>query len=1532
MRSFTRAAAAIAVLAAGVPASAQAPASPGDGSLVFNPDMRQWAHRAAGVPWFCTADGRCVEIRFDGVAAGQIATAEIAGLGSSGGTYYLALRHGEIAGGRQQAFRCVAEACAPSELPPGDFAYLGTHSLTLQGLLQGRLETRTVILARAADAPERSRLMLCTDRACTDQALTRDNAADLVFLGAAATEGRNRLWLRARSGAVVGCAPSEAAGEDRLDCRPTAMVFPAGDASLVFNPDMRQWAYRDAGVPSFCTAGGRCSPIRFDRVAAGQIAAAEITPLGFAGGTYYLALRRADLAGARQQAFRCVADSCAPAEMPAGDFAFLGTHSLTLQGRLQSRTAILARAADAPERSRLLLCTDRACTEQAFTRDNANDLAFMGAAPMDGRNRLWLRARNGSVIGCAPSETAGEDRLDCSPTAMVFADPVAPATADNTDSDAQSITAAIEDAIRRGNWAEADRLIAEGRSRFPAQPQWAQFERRLVQLRADRDGRARIAQARRLVADARRYAEAGDYRAAEAVLQEAAALAPGLADIAQARAEISRLRAERFQRFRERSQFVAAIEQALDAFRLWEAEGLIGEALRRFPNDADFRNFERRVSQLRAQAEWQGRLNRAARLVASARDAMNRQQFDEAERHLDAAEALAMGLPEIRAARADLRRLSAAADARDAEIRQFTVDIEAALARNQFAQADRMLAFAVRRHPAHPGWADLRRRIDRAKASVPPPTAPIVANARAAIARKDWAGAERFVAQAERLDAANPDVRRARAELTAARDAAGRQALNFINTARTAMTRRDWTTAESAVAAAELADPQNPAVLQVRRDLNAARGSAAGPALTFVNAARAAMAAKDWAAAERAVVRAEAADPSNAAVRQVRADLNAERSKAAAQAMGFINGVRAAFAAKDWATVERAVQQAELADPQNPDVRRARSQLDTARTAAATQANGFIATARAAMARRDWPAADAALASARAADPTNPAVLKLQSDLAAAKGAPPPPNAAPLIAAARAAIAKKDWAEADRQIAQAARLDPKAAADARADLVRARDAAATQANGFIATARAAMTRRDWPAADAALASARAADPTNPAVLKLQSDLAAAKGAPPPPNAAPLIADARAAMAKKDWSAADGLIRRAEGLDPNAPAVKAVRADFTAARNAAATQAQAFINVARAAIARKDWVAADRAAADAERADPQSAAVRQVKADLAAAKGATPPPIPTAPLIADARAAMAKKDWAAADGLIRRAEGLDPNAPAVKAVRADFTAARNAAATQAQAFINVARAAIARKDWVAADRAAADAERADPQSAAVRQVKADLAAAKTAVPPPAPTAPLIANARAAMARKDWPAADGLIRRAEGLDPNAPAVKAVRADFVAARNAAAAQAQAFINVARAAIARKDWVAADRAVADAERADPQSAAVRQVKADLAAAKTAVPPPAPTAPLIANARAAMARKDWPAADGQIRRAEGLDPNAPAVKAVRADFTAARNAAAAQAQPFVNATRAAIASKNQAAAKGNLARAEAIDPFGAEVLRAKAQVKAVWP
>ena len=942
---------------------------------------------------------------------------------------------------------------------------------------------------------------------------------------------------------------------------PAAAQTPAqpNDGSLVLNPDARQWAFRTAGIPWICMADGRCVQIRFDGVAPGQLAAAEIAPLGFAGNTYYLAVRHADLAAGRQRAFRCVADSCKPADLPPGDFAFLGTHSLTLQLRLQSRTAILVRAADAPERSRLMWCTDRDCAEQAFTRDNRFELTFLGSAPMDGRSRAWVRERNGSVFGCGPAEGAGEDRFDCTPTTLVFPDVAAPAS-EPSDADPQALIASIEDAIRRGNWGEADRVIAEGRARFPQQPQWAQLTQRLAQLRAERDGRARIAQARRLVADARRYSEAGDFRAAESVLEEAARLSPGLSEIAQARADIARMRAERAQRFRERGQLVAAIQRAIGAFRLWEADGLIAEALQRFPNDPEFLNFDRQVDRMRAQAEWQGRVRRAEQMVAAARGAMAREQFGEAERQLAAAEGLAMGLPSIRAARAELARLRIEAEERADDIRQITIDIEALLARNNIVRAERMLDFALRRHPAHPGWADLRRRIDRAKAATPPPPGPsagpvarLIAQADAAMARKDWIDANRLIVRAEAINRTAPEVVAARLALDGKRLDALRTARRFVAEADAAVRAKDWPKAEKAVADAEAADPLNPVVqADVRRLKSAvAAGKTAGPGpiAKLLADADTAMAKKDWAEANRLIVRAEAINRADPAVVAARKNLDAKRFDALRTAKRFVAEADAAVRAKDWPKAEKAVADAETSDPLNPVV-----QAD---------------------------------------------VRRLKAAIAAGKTAGPAPAAtAPLIAAANAAIARRDWPAAHAELVKAEtinRADPAVIA-ARQRFNDARRDAFAQAKKFVDDGNAAGRARNWPAAEKAADDALRADPTNPAVQsmvrRLRDDIAKAKAAGPAPSAtAPLIAAADAAIARKDWPSANREIAKAEAINRADPAVIAARKRLDDARRDAFTKAEPIAKAANDAILRNDRATADRLVAQVRLIDPFGPAVR-----------------------------------------------------------------------------------------------------------------------------------------------------------------------------------------------------------------------------------------------------------------------------------------------------------------------------------------------------
>jgi hypothetical protein len=204
-------------------------------------------------------------------------------------------------------------------------------------------------------------------------------------------------------------------------------------------------------------------------------------------------------------------------------------------------------------------------------------------------------------------------------------------------------------------------------------------------------------------------------------------------------------------------------------------------------------------------------------------------------------------------------------------------------------------------------------------------------------------------------------------------------------------------------------------------------------------------------------------------------------------------------------------------------------------------------------------------------------------------------------------------------------------------------------------------------------------------------------------------------------------------------------------------------------------------ADAEAADPLNpivqADVRRVKATIAAGKTAGPGPIGR--LLADADAAIAKKDWAEANRLVVRAEAINRADPAVVAARRNLDARRTDALRTARKFIADADAAVRAKNWPAADKAVADAEAADPLNLLVqgdiRRLKAAIAAGRTAGPAPGATAPLIAAANAAIARRDWPAAHAELVKAEAINRADPAVIAARQRFNDARRDAFAQAK-------------------------------------------------------------------------------------------------------------------------------------------------------------
>jgi len=126
--------------------------------------------------------------------------------------------------------------------------------------------------------------------------------------------------------------------------------------------------------------------------------------------------------------------------------------------------------------------------------------------------------------------------------------------------------------------------------------------------------------------------------------------------------------------------------------------------------------------------------------------------------------------------------------------------------------------------------------------------------------------------------------------------------------------------------------------------------------------------------------------------------------------------------------------------------------------------------------------------------------------------------------------------------------------------------------------------------------------------------------------------------------------------------------------------------------------------------------------------ATPPIVPPSAaqaradqvrhLVDDARHMITRGDFAAADRALDQAERLDPRLPEVVAARRDLRDAQRNTARRDQrkdqridALVAQARAAIARRDYAAADRALDEAERIDGRDRDVQQARAELEHAK-----------------------------------------------------------------------------------------------------------------------------------------------------------------------------------------------------------------------------
>lgn len=582
---------------------------------------------------------------------------------------------------------------------------------------------------------------------------------------------------------AIACAYADTAAAQ------TPAYPPEGYTSLLFDPVDAKYVFRLNGTPWICRGDTFCKPVRIEGVADKDLTQAAIEPLGVAGTRYFLTYKQANFEKGKEIALSCRDERCGKLDSTVGDTSPLGTFEVKQGDRVVTRTALLRQLDARNRRAQLLWCTESDCSELPLTRDAELHLSAMGNNRKDGRTVAWLRDQMGAVLSCAQAEEGVSDQIACEKTPIVLADfpvavtppPAPPPVAAATTSDAErnALSASIDRAITNGDFAGADRLLADATRRYQGSAAWPPLQQRLAKARAERDLQLRQAEARRLVLEARRFAQVGDFVHAEQMLQDADKQVAAFPETAQARAEIASLRTERGQRYRERYQYAAAIDQALTSDQLWEAERLLAEYAQRFNQDDEYRARSNRLAQMRATGPYQARVNEARAHIATARQAMERNDFVEAERQLAIADRSAPGFPEIGQVRADLSRRRVVAERQQDDLRFILAAIDQAFQRKQFDDADRSIEEGRRRYGSYAGWADLQNRAARARRGEDRQAnelrtqntraLELVAAARRSMTQGDFAAADKALNDAHGLSANMPEIAIARAELERAK-------------------------------------------------------------------------------------------------------------------------------------------------------------------------------------------------------------------------------------------------------------------------------------------------------------------------------------------------------------------------------------------------------------------------------------------------------------------------------------------------------------------------------------------------------------------------------------------------------------------------------------------------------------------------------------------------------------------------------------------------------------------------------------------
>lgn len=598
-----------------------------------------------------------------------------------------------------------------------------------------------------------------------------------------------------------------------------------------------------------------------------------------------------------------------------------------------------------------------------------------------------------------------------------------------SDADRNALAASIDRAITAGDFTYAERLLADANRNFAGNSDWTPLQQKLARARADRNTQVRQAEARRLIAEARRFAQVGDFSDAEALLQEAEKQAPGFAETTQARGDIASMRTERSQLYRERYQYQAAIDQTLTAHRLWEAERLLADYSQRFNADDEYRARANRLAEMRAESTWRARINQSRNMIGNARQAMDRGDFVEAERLLVLADQSAPGFPEVNQARADLSRRRVAAEQQQDGIRLILAAIDAAFQRRQYDDAERAIEDGRRRYGSYSGWADLQRRTASARQGNDQQAnelrlqnvraLELVATARRSTVQGDFATAQRALAEANSISTSMPEVAIARAEFERAKADRARQDAGIRAVAASvdaALARQQYADAERLIASGAKSYPSHPGWVDLSRRLaETRRTTPSQPGNAPMLAPPVPVQALPTAPSRPAAVPPPAAAATTTAPAPPSPQANTLPAAPA-------RPMPAAPPAPPAAATSAAAPPVAAPPPAPP----------TANTPAANaQVPQLVAAAREAIKRSDFPAAEKAVAEAEKLDAKAMAkaapVVKVRAELKAAL-------LTNFVEEARDAIKRSDFTAAEKAIGEVEKLDVKAASVVRAEL------------------------------------------------------------------------------------------------------------------------------------------------------------------------------------------------------------------------------------------------------------------------------------------------------------------------------------------------------------------------------------------------------------------------------------------------------------------------------------------------------------------